>query len=333
VSDHELATARLQALGTTALVQVSNPEALEPARILLERELDAIDRAASRFRPDSELERVNAAAGRFVRISPLLHEAIAVALAGAERTGGALDPTLGSAIRLAGYERDYAQLEHVGVDEPLGQGPPTLRLSRSGGWREVRLSDEPPQVLVPAGMALDLGASAKALAADRAVSAILSAVGGGVLVSLGGDIAVAGHAPERGWLIHVTDDHRSAPDAPGQTVTIRAGALATSSITTRRWRHAGRVMHHILDPATGQPVSGPWRTASVAAVSCVQANEAATAAIVLGEEAPRWLEEQRLPARLVARDGRVLVLGGWPSEKAAAKRKQGGHRRPSADSS
>lgn len=330
MSSHELATARFEALGTTALVQVTDPAALAEARALLERELDAIDLAASRFRRDSELERVNAAAGRFVRIGILLHEAITVALQTAERTRGAVDPTLGTAIRLAGYERDYAELERVdaelervdAVEALAGPGaeereaerrsPPALRLVRSGGWRQVRLSNDPPQVLLPAGMALDLGASAKALAADRAASAIAAGTGAGTLVSLGGDISVSGAAPAAGWVIHVTDDHRSTPQSPGQTVTIRDGALATSSITTRRWRHAGEIMHHILDPATGRPVSGPWRTASVTAPSCVQANAASTAALVMGEQALAWLEQQRLPARLVARDGRVVVIGGWP---------------------
>lgn len=162
-------------------------------------------------------------------------------------------------------------------------------------------------------MALDLGATAKALCADRAAAAAARATGAGVLVSLGGDIAIAGGAPAGGWTIHVTDDHRSGPEAPGQTIAIAGGGLATSSTTTRRWRHDGRLMHHILDPWTGSPATGPYRTVSVAAADCVRANTASTAAIVLGDGAPAWLTERALPARLVAHDGAVTVLGGWPA--------------------
>jgi thiamine biosynthesis lipoprotein len=170
-------------------------------------------------------------------------------------------------------------------------------------------------VLLPAGMRLDLGATAKALAADRAAQRVTAATAAGVLVSLGGDLSVAGRVPAGGWLIHVTDDHRSDADAPGQTVAISSGGLATSSTTTRRWRHRGEVMHHILDPRTGAPIHSPWRTVSVAAASCVDANIASTGAVVLGDAAPDWLAEHGLAARLVATDGHVVRLGGWPPER------------------
>jgi len=134
-----------------------------------------------------------------------------------------------------------------------------------------------------------------------------------VLVSLGGDIATCGPAPAEGWLIHVTDDHRDGPGAPGQTIAIRSGGLATSRIATRRWMHDGRPMHHILDPHTGLPVAGRWRTVSVAAGTCADANIAATAAIVLGADAPDWLARYALPARLVALDGTIHAQGGWPA--------------------
>ena len=134
-----------------------------------------------------------------------------------------------------------------------------------------------------------------------------------MLVSLGGDISTAGDSPASGWSIHVTDDHRSDASEPGQTITIRDGGLATSSLVVRRWEHEGRDHHHILDPDTGRPVGPYWRTASVAAGDCADANIASTAVLVLGERAPAWLAEHELPARLVAVGGDVTLLGGWPA--------------------
>lgn len=311
-----LATASWEALGSTALVRVDDPRTLAEAKAIVAAELAAIDLAASRFRSDSELEQVNAHAGRFMRIGALLHEAIAVALRAAERSNGAVDPSLGRAIRLAGYDRDFSALDPP-VPESRRDPVPQLAAARAGGWRQIELSYDPPGVLVPAGMALDLGATAKAMASDRAARAVAAATGAGALVSLGGDIAVAGRVPPGGWRIHVTDDHRSGPDAVGQTVAIASGGLATSSTTVRRWRRRDKKdMHHILDPRTGAPTQSPWRTVSVAAASCVDANVAATAAIVLGAAAPQWLADQGLAARLVAVDGRVMLLGGWPDPEA-----------------
>jgi FAD:protein FMN transferase len=177
-------------------------------------------------------------------------------------------------------------------------------------------------VRVPAGIKLDLGATAKALAADRGAAACAAAGGCGVLVSLGGDIATSGPAPSGGWQVHVTDDHRSAPSAPGQRISIASGGLATSSTAARRWSHGGRAMHHIIDPRTGEPALSRWRTVSVAAASCAEANIAATAAIIRGTPALAWLEDLGLPARLVARDGELAHVANWPSpvaERAAAE--------------
>ena len=134
-------------------------------------------------------------------------------------------------------------------------------------------------------------------------AAIAAATGSPTLVDLGGDVATAGPAPAGGWVVRVTDDHRAGPDADGQSVTVSGGGLATSSTTVRRWRRAGRPVHHIVDPATGEPAAPVWRTVSVAAASCVDANTASTAAIVRGASAPQWLESLGLPARLVDPSG------------------------------
>lgn len=191
------------------------------------------------------------------------------------------------------------------------------------GWRTVAVDRSISTIRIPAGVRLDLGATAKAWAADRAAQAAAEATGCGVLVSLGGDIATCGEAPGSGWQIRVTDDHRSDPTAPGQTVSIRSGGLATSSTAVRRWSHNGHTMHHVIDPRTGAPARTMWRTVSVAAANCTEANIATTAALVRADAAPAWLADQGLPARLVAWNGRVTTVGDWPSEHAERVGKAG----------
>ena len=299
---------RWNALGTTAVLAVARAHATA-ARRAVGSELAAIDAAASRFRPDSELMRLSGSNCQ-VAISPLLCEALSLAIAAASETNGAVDPTLGHELVALGYDRDFSALTRVSVDAPPAPTSPGLR--RAPRWQEITVVTDPPSVRIPDGVALDLGATAKALAADRAARAAYRATGAGVLVSLGGDIATCGPPPAGGWPVRVTDDHRD-PTRSGQLVDIADGGLATSSVTTRRWSHAGAVRHHILDPRTGGPVDSRWRTVSVFAATCAAANTASTAAIVLDGEAPGWLSDHGLAARLVTHSGDVHVLGGWPA--------------------
>ena len=302
--------ATLRALGTTATVAVSAPGALRAARRAVVRELRAVDLACSRFRDDSELAAVNRGAGAPVAAGPLLRHAVRRALAAAAATGGLVDPTLGRSLRLAGYDRTFVRLR-------LRDG----RLVRpafepGGGWREVEVDDARGTVCVPAGAELDLGATAKALAADRAAQAAALATGAGVLVSVGGDVALAGPAPPGGWPVGVAHSHRAEGVDVSACIGLAGGGLASSGTRVRRWATAAGPMHHILDPRTGRPAESPWATVTVAAASCVDANTASTAAIVLGDAAPAWLERRRLPARL-ASDHRVVLVGGWPVDAAA----------------
>jgi FAD:protein FMN transferase len=295
--------ATFRALGTTADVSAAVAADLNPAVAAVRSELDAIDLACSRFRPDSDLERVNATPGLWVRVSSLLMEAVAVALRAAALTDGDVDPTVGASLIRMGYDRDFAALTSFGA--PAGVPVP------APGWRSVQLDPAASCARIPPGVRLDLGATAKALAADRAARAAAEATGGGVLVSLGGDIAVAGDPPPEGWAVGLADAH-DAPADPGASVLIASGGLATSSTTVRRWARGGTTHHHILDPRDGRPAAEVWRTVSVAAATCVDANIASTAAIIRGEAAPDWLEALGLPARLVRKDGRVERTAGWP---------------------
>jgi thiamine biosynthesis lipoprotein len=321
-----LATARWEALGSTVVLRLAEADggerdALTRARALAQHELEAIDRACSRFRADSDLTRVNTlAGGRPVPVAPLLVEAVDVALRAARRTDGDVDPTVGAALVLAGYDRDWASMADADEGPPphagAGAPRPAVLVRRRRGHRTVAVDPRRGTVRVPRGVALDLGATAKAWAADRTARTVHAALGCGTLVSLGGDVATAGPAPAGGWRIHVADDHRAGPDAPGQTVAIAAGGLATSSTAVRRWRRGGAEWHHIIDPARGTPAGGPWRTVAVAAADCTDANIAATAALVRGARAPEWLARLGLPARLVAHDGTAWHVGAWPTPPA-----------------
>jgi thiamine biosynthesis lipoprotein len=311
--------AERNALGTSARVAAWPPYNLARVLAIADTELAQLDEQASRFRDDSEISAVHRSAGTVHLLSEGLAEAIAVALTAARWTGGLVDPTVGGALCSLGYDRDFAAVRH---DGPLTPAP-----ARVPGWESVRLDGR--RLRLPAGSRLDLGATAKGLGSDRAAGAAAAAItGGGVLVSLGGDIAVAGEAPLGGWPVLVADEpepagagttraRRPAQGAgrqAGQVVRLAAGALATSSIMCRQWRRGGRLLHHIVDPRTGLPAVGPWRTVSVAAANCAEANAASTAAIIAGDQAPAWLARQGLPARLVAHDGCVRFVSGWPED-------------------
>ncbi|HVX45201.1 MAG TPA: FAD:protein FMN transferase [Mycobacteriales bacterium] len=298
------------AFGTTAVLLTTGEPAAGTAESLLRAELDAIDRAASRFRTDSEISWLHRQPGRAVRISPLLYDLIAVALRAARRSGGLVDPTVGPAVRALGYDRDFREVRDA-------DGPAAIT-GPAPGWHRIRLDPAAGEVLLPRGITLDLGATAKAYAADRAATRIAAETGTGVLVSLGGDLRVAGPAPAGGWQIAIGDDHRSAADHPIGTVSVHSGGLATSSTTQRSWRRNGRTVHHIVDPRTGDAAAVHWRTVSVAAESCVDANTASTAAIVLGRDAARWLADHRLPALLVGAADEVQTVAGWPEPQGAA---------------
>jgi thiamine biosynthesis lipoprotein ApbE len=306
------AAASWRALGTLVRLVVTDARRLAEATDLLEADLAAVDLACSRFRADSEIRALRAARGQ--QVSPLLAEAIAVALRAARLTDGDVDPTVGAAMSAIGYDRDF---EHI---NPTGPALP-VTVRTVPGWREVRL--EGRILTMPEGVQLDLGATAKAWAADRSAARIAQRLGCGVLVSLGGDIAVAGpETPEGGWRIRVQDVTGSPGDppvGPYALVAIRDGGLATSSTAARRWQRGGDVLHHILDPSTGRPAEPVWRTVSVAAGTCADANAASTAAVIRGRQALGWLAKLGLPARLVDATGVVFTVAGWPREGAQAE--------------
>src|SRR5947209_527212 len=263
---------RFEAMGVDVLVGGATAAELEEVGLLFEK----LDRTFSRFRPESELSRVNAATAEFVAASPMFVRVLALALDAARRTDGLVDPTLGAAIEAAGYDRDFAEL----TDD---ERPP--RTAFPGSWRHVRVAG--PLVFRYPGTKLDLNCVVKGLAVDAA----LQQLGGDGFVAAGGDVAVRGSA---------------VVGLPGGgSLTLRDGGLATSGTTYRRWRRGDDIQHHLIDPRTGRPSTSPWSEVTVAAGSCLEADVAAKAAFLLGDAGPNWLDERELPARFRAGERQV----------------------------
>ena len=310
VLEPELTTRSFAAIGTTATVVVQEPTDAAAAERMLAAELAAFDLACSRFREDSELQALHANAGRTVVVGPLLFDALSVALDTAARTGGAVDPTIGNAIVSLGYDADLVEVQSRPPVPPRALGP-------VAGYRHVQLNQRDRTVRIPRGVHLDLGSSAKALAADRAAARIAGRIGSGVLVSLGGDVAVAGPPPAGGWAVGIARESSTPAEQVDQVVAIRHGGLASSATSVRTWRAGDREVHHILDPRTGDCVEPYWALVSATGSTCVEANVVTTAAIVWGERALDELARFEQSVRLVRVDGRVFTVNGWPTEPAS----------------
>ena len=288
-------------IGTLIEVGVSRGEDLDLAVEILARWVHRVDAACSRFRSDSELSTV-ARDGAPHPISELLTDLIGQSVWAFEFTQGVVDPTVASCMNALGYDRDFDAVRR-GAPEPTPKVAP--------GLGKVKFDSASRTLALPPGVDLDLGATAKARLADMAAGDAVRRGVAGVLVNCGGDIAVAGEYPEDGWGVRLTDD---CAGGDGPVINLRSGGLATSSTTVRRWLAGSFLAHHIVDPHTGLPAQGPYRTVSVVATTCVVANAASTASLVMGARAPEWLAQRGLESRLVAQDDRVTMTGAWPSE-------------------
>jgi FAD:protein FMN transferase len=302
-----LALRTMRAIGTTAIVVVTTPDTIETAQRILRDELVAIDAACSRFRTDSEVWDVHRANGARTKVSALLFDALAVACDVARRTDGAVDPTVGGAMEALGYDRDFDELDpDASAYEAVTRPAP--------GWWRVELDDRQRTVRVPPGTHIDLGATAKALVADRTARRIAHGLHTGALVSIGGDVATTGPAPDGGWAVGIAPDSSWPVDDVDQVVSIESGGIASSSTSVRTWQRGGRRVHHIVDPVTGDSAPPYWTLVSASGGSCVDANAVSTAAVVWGGRAVPKLTALGQPVRLVRHDGEVLTLNGWPSD-------------------
>jgi FAD:protein FMN transferase len=288
-----------------ASVVVTSPSALGVATRIVHDIVRQVDNACSRFRADSELSELGSGLASGRDVSAMLASLVEGALSAAALTDGDVDPTLGNELANLGYDRDISELSTVAAST---RAAVDLRVStRRPRWHDIRVSGR--TLTVPADIRLDLGATAKAIAADLSAAKVAEQLGVGALVSLGGDIATAGNEPVGGWEILVQD----VPEDPGQQVSLAPGAaMATSSTQKRRWMSGGYARHHILDPRFGLPAEIVWRTVTVASSSCLHANALSTASVIRGFGAVRWLEDLKVAARLVDAEGRVVTTSLWP---------------------
>ena len=255
---------RFSSMGCEVVVDGATPDELARVQALFE-ERDAV---FSRFRPDSELNAVNAGRGGRL-VSPLFARMVEAALQAREQTDGLVDPTLGAALEAAGYDRDFAVL----APDASAGGP----ASPAG---TVELYGR--VLLLGGGVRLDLNGVVKAAAVDDA----LGLLAGPGFVSAGGDLATRGEVDV------------ALPG--GGAVRLVSGGLATSGRTKRRWLRGGVEQHHLIDPRTGRPATSRWDEVTVCGATCLAADVAAKAAFLLGDDGPGWLDERGLPGRFVA---------------------------------
>ena len=286
---------RSMACDVVVLAPAGRPDAAPLVRDVFER----WDARFSRFRPDSELEQLNDAEGTPFQASLPMLTVLTAAIRAARATDGLFDPLLGARMVELGYDRTFDELPRRSAS--VAPGP-----WRAGAWRGIEIDTERRTVSLPAGHRLDLGGLAKGMAVDAAIEALVEEGVRHAAVSAGGDLAVAGLPPgQASWPIAI--------DGIGETVVaLQHGALATSSVLRRRWVVDRSERHHLIDPRTGMPSSGPIVQASVAARSCGAAEVAAKMAVLSDlPTAIGRLQAHRLAALLLTAGGDAWRVGTW----------------------
>ncbi len=299
------AVATFEAIGTTNSVLATIPSSLDAALAFAVDHLAALDRAVSRFRPDSEVSRLAErarTADAWCDASPIFVEYLRAARHAARISGGLVDFTVGSAVIASGYDLDL-ELVRSRTGFTVSRSPVEVP-----GWRRVAAAGG-RRIATPRSTVLDFGASAKAHAADTIARALGATFEGGFLVNLGGDIAVAGPPPQDGWRVGV----EAADGRIRQVIAIADQGVATSSTQLRRWATGGGTAHHIVDPRTGTTAPAVWADVTCIAATALEANTASTAAVVLGEDAPSWLGDRGIAARLDRACGGTVLTPGWPA--------------------
>jgi thiamine biosynthesis lipoprotein len=290
---------RFRVMGTTAHVVVTDcdHEAIDGARA----QLTDLEAKWSRFRPESELSRLNALAGRPVVVSPLTFELIELACRAWNLTGGLFDPTTLNALVAAGYDRDFDALEpNTAVDPPAAAPTP--------GCAAIELDPLVGSVRLPADVALDFGGIAKGFAADLVAQQLVDDGAVGACVSIGGDLRVIGQPPTgEAWVISI--DAEAPGVSPPPSLMLAAGGVATSSRARRSWTRGSHDLHHLIDPRTGAPARSSCVSATVLAGRAVDAEPLAKAALLEPDAASELLVSQEACGLVVSASGAHSPLG------------------------
>lgn len=266
--------------------------------------VEAVEQELSRFRPDSGLSRLNAAAGKGPQaVSETLLAVCKLALQMAQATDGLFDPTVLPALAAAGYDVSFERISAQGT----GVGPaarPAGRTRTAPRWREIATGTN--TITLPAGAALDLGGLAKGWTVDRLAERLKAL--GPVMVDAGGDIHAYGQVQGKAWPVAVA--HPFGGKGELAVVDLDDEAIVTSSIGKRRWQRDGRWLHHIIDPRTQESADTDLHTVTVLGPSAVTSEVSAKVAIMLGSDAgERFLASRGLSALLVMQDGSVRAVG------------------------
>jgi thiamine biosynthesis lipoprotein len=294
-----IAHVSFRAMGCLVRAQVESDDPQAEARLRRVPEwFETWEARLSRFRPESELCRLNNRAGETVQVSPILWQVIQASLEAARISEGVVTPTVLQALEAAGYDRPFAEMEQDSVE---GATAP----EEIPDWRTMRLAAKGRTVRLPRKTRIDLGGIGKGWAADRAVARLRHL--GPSMVEAGGDVAVSGRR-ERGeaWRIAVADPGQPARDL--MCLAVSSGGVATSGKDFRRWRRAGTWQHHLIDPRTGRPAVGDVWAATVLGPSLQIAETAAKTVVIRGvEDGLAWIERRpTLAALLVLQDGTVI---------------------------
>jgi|CXWL01.1.fsa_nt_gi thiamine biosynthesis lipoprotein len=268
----------------------------------VERYFGAFERRFSRFQSNSELSGLNASAGRETQVSGEMLALLAEAVRLHEVTGGVFDPAVLTALEAAGYDRTFDDVDRHRADAP------TVGIPLAPTFGQVAIEAVLGVVTLPRGMRIDFGGIGKGFAVDGAAEMLRGA--GPALINAGGDLFGRGDGPYGdGWLISVTNADRMEIDR----VILHDEAVATSTVALRRWRRAGRPMHHLIDPQTGQPASTGLTSVTVIARTATDADVFAKTALILGIDKGRtFLQEQDAQALFVTDCGEIIATERWP---------------------
>jgi thiamine biosynthesis lipoprotein len=277
--------------------------------------VEAIEARLTRFRPESELSRLNEHCGRWVSVSDTLLQAVLAARRAAWLTDGLCNPLVLPALIAAGYEHSFAEMQRAGLNDSRAVSAPVL----VPDWRGIAIKPKHHLVRLPAGAQIDLGGTGKGWSAQQIANRL--AAYGPCLVDAGGDLVARGKPQGLpGWRVDVDEPGQADASPPVSSILVSDAAVATSGIDYRRWMRGGQPQHHLIDPRTGQPAVTNVLAATVVHSDAALAEAYAKALVILGSaEGLNWIMRQPRRAALVVRtDGAVLATSDFLSYAAEA---------------